>query len=154
MSMKQTVLVYIENDNHYLLIHKQKPDMNFNKHMGVGGKIEAGETPLQAAKRETLEETGLTLINPTFRGEVYFHSNDYIEKMFLFTASQFTGELVASSEGDLIWVHKDRLKSLLMWEGDYQFLERLNQKVVFVMHLYYEGEKLYKVTSGPLASDF
>lgn len=35
----KTVLNYIEKDNHYLLIHKQKKDMNFNKFMGVGGKM-------------------------------------------------------------------------------------------------------------------
>ena len=46
MNNKKTVLVYIEQDHKYLLIHKQKPDMNFNKYMGVGGKIEAGEWQL------------------------------------------------------------------------------------------------------------
>ena len=50
--MKRTVLIYIEQNHKYLLIHKQKKDMNYNKYMGVGGKIETGESPLEAAIRE------------------------------------------------------------------------------------------------------
>ena len=31
-----------------------------------------------------------------------------------------------------------------MWEGDYYFLEKLDQKDTFVMHLYYKEDKLVK----------
>lgn len=142
--MKETVLIYIEKDNQYLLIHKVKKDMNQNKYMGVGGKIEDNETPYQAAIRETYEETGLT-VKPIFKADIYFHSNDYDEKMYLYKVLNFYGDIKESDEGKLVWVNKFRLKDLPMWEGDYYFLDKIDSVDTFEMHLYYDGEKLIKV---------
>ncbi|MBN3490138.1 8-oxo-dGTP diphosphatase [Acholeplasma equirhinis] len=142
--MKKTVLIYIENENKYLLILKQKKDMNQNKYSGVGGKIEPGETAYEAAVRETKEETGLT-IKPIFKGIVHFHQGAYEEHMTLFKAYEFEGKLQASDEGDLFWIDKNELKKLPMWEGDYYFIEKLENEDIFEMHLYYEGEKLIKI---------
>jgi 8-oxo-dGTP diphosphatase len=56
-----------------LLIRKRKPVWQAGKLNGVGGKIEAGETPLQAMVREFEEEAGLRLKDwtevVTLRGE-------------------------------------------------------------------------------------
>lgn len=146
MYHQKTVLIYIENNHQYLLIHKQKKDMNQNKYMGVGGKIEPNELPIDAAIRETYEETGLT-IKPIFKGNIYFHNKDYSEHMLLFKATEFTGSIKPSDEGELVWVPKDQLKNLPMWDGDYYFLERLDEPNPFDMHLYYEDDKLINVKS-------
>lgn len=42
-----------------LLIEKQRPDHQRGRYNGIGGKIEPGETPEQAAVREIEEECGL-----------------------------------------------------------------------------------------------
>ena len=42
-----------------VLIEKQKPEWQAGKLNGVGGKIEPGEAPEQAMRREFFEETGL-----------------------------------------------------------------------------------------------
>src|SRR5690554_2413344 len=143
--MKRTVLIYIEHDHKYLLIHKHKRDMNYNKYMGVGGKIEIGESPYEAAIRETFEETGL-VIQPIFKGNIYFHSKDYKEHMILYKALEFKGKLKNSEEGKLTWVEKDKLRQLPMWEGDYYFLEKLDQEEPFQMHLFYDKDKLIHVS--------
>lgn|SRR5690606_19021552 len=142
--MKETVLIYIEKDNKYLLIHKVNKDMNFNKYSGVGGKLEKGETPIEAAIRETKEETGLSII-PIFKGIVNFHSNDYVEIMYLYKAYEFEGIITPSDEGELIWYDKEKLDELPMWEGDYIFLKKIDEPGTFELSLYYEGEKLVKV---------
>ncbi|MFC5598469.1 NUDIX hydrolase [Deinococcus cellulosilyticus] len=46
-----------------VLIQKNRPAWQQGKLNGVGGKIEEGETPLQAMCREFEEETGLRLDN-------------------------------------------------------------------------------------------
>ncbi len=144
--MIETVLVYIEQHHRYLLIHKKKKDMNEGKYLGIGGKIEPEESIQEALLRETYEETGLKLLNYQHRANIYFKSGLYQEKMYLFTANSFEGDLIASSEGDLVWVNKTQLKSLPMWAGDHYFLEKLDQtNDFFEMHLVYEGETLIDV---------
>ena len=49
-----------------LLIRKNRPAWQAGKLNGVGGKIEPGETPRQAARREFEEETGLALPEEAF----------------------------------------------------------------------------------------
>lgn len=50
----------LSNDNkRVLLIHKKKPAWQRDKLNAVGGKIEKGETPYEAMKREFFEETGI-----------------------------------------------------------------------------------------------
>ncbi len=44
---------------HVVLIEKNKPDWQAGKMNGVGGKIEPGETPEQAMRREFNEEAGV-----------------------------------------------------------------------------------------------
>lgn len=44
---------------HVVLIRKNKPEWQKGKWNGVGGKIERGETPIIAMRREFEEETGI-----------------------------------------------------------------------------------------------
>ena len=67
--MKNTTLCYIEKNGSYLMLHRVKKleDMNQDKWLGVGGKLEAGESPEDCRIREVKEETGLTLKKYTYR---------------------------------------------------------------------------------------
>lgn len=49
--------------NHVLLIEKLKPDWQKGKLNGIGGKIEEGEFPHEAMRREFYEECGLEYDN-------------------------------------------------------------------------------------------
>ena len=61
--MKLTTICYIERDGCYLMLHrvKKKQDVNEGKWIGVGGKMEAGESPDECIAREVREETGKSL---------------------------------------------------------------------------------------------
>ena len=52
---------FSENANSVLLVRKQRPEWQKGLLNGIGGKIEEGETSLDAMHRECKEETGLSL---------------------------------------------------------------------------------------------
>ncbi len=126
--MIKTTLCYIEKDNKYLMLHRTKKenDMNEGKWIGIGGKIEGGETPTEGVIREAKEETNLTLHSVNLRGIIYFKNSYYYdEDMYLFTCNDFSGTLKDCDEGDLKWVDKDKIYNLPLWEGDKIFLDAL-----------------------------
>ena len=144
--MKETTLCYIGRGDQYLMLHRTKKqnDANHDKWLGIGGHIEAGETPMQCILREAKEETGLTLVDCRYRGIVHFRSERWEdEEMHLFTATQFTGEIIPCDEGDLEWIDRDRLLALTLWEGDRIFLKLLEDGAEgFDLTLRYQGEHL------------
>lgn len=128
--MKKTTLCYIEKDNKYLMLHRTKKgnDVNEGKWIGIGGKIEEGETPTECILREAREETGLILNSVVFRGIVHFKSEFYPdEDMYLFTSDNFSGTIKECDEGYLEWIDIDTLYNLPLWEGDKIFLDALRQ---------------------------
>lgn len=144
--MLNTTLIYIEHEGKYLMLHrvKKKHDINHDKWIGVGGKCEENESPEECAIREAYEETGLTLLEPEYRGIVTFVCNQYEgEYMHIFKATRFTGELIDSPEGDLRWVDKREVPNLFTWEGDRIFLEKIAEpSPFFSLKLTYHGDKL------------
>ena len=70
MSIVNSSLIYIKQDGKYLMLHrvKKQGDLNKDKWLGVGGKLEFGESPNECALREACEETGLVLDDCRYRG--------------------------------------------------------------------------------------
>lgn len=144
--MKNTTLCYLERGGCYLMLHrtKKEQDENAGKWVGVGGKLEPGESPDACLVREVKEETGFTLHGWRFRGVVSFLSDIYeAEQMFLFTSDAFSGVLHECDEGELAWVEKEKVPGLPLWEGDKVFLRLLAQDAPpFLLTLRYEGQRL------------
>lgn len=146
-----TTLCYIEKEDKYLMLHrvKKENDLNKDKWIGVGGKFEEGESPEECLLREVKEETGLILTSYKFRGIITFVSDEWgVEYMHLFTADAYEGELQENtmldcSEGELVWIPKDEIESLHLWEGDKIFLRLLQERESFFsLKLRYEGDTL------------
>ncbi|MGN0346035.1 MAG: NUDIX hydrolase [Lachnospiraceae bacterium] len=144
--MLNTTLCYIEKDDCYLMLHRVKKanDINKDKWIGVGGKFEENETPEECVLREVKEETGLMLTKYQYRGLITFLSDRYEgEYMHLFTATEYTGEILDCPEGDLCWVEKEKVPELPIWEGDKIFFRLLDRNVpFFTLKLRYEGDRL------------
>ena len=123
---------------------KKENDYNHDKWIGVGGKFEKDETPEECLLREVKEETGLTLKDYRLRGVITFISDKWMtEYMYLFTATEYEGDMITCDEGELVWVNKKDLNSLSLWEGDKIFLELLRQTDdFFTLKLRYEGDVL------------
>lgn len=135
--MKNTSLCYIEKDKKYLMLHriKKQNDINKDKWIGVGGKFENCESPKECARREILEETGLTVGKLEYRGIVTFvdlsDKEPFTEYMHLFWTDDFTGELIDCDEGNLEWVEISKMNDLPHWKGDEIFLDLIEKKAPF-----------------------
>ena len=144
--MLNTTLCYVTRGSQVLMLHrvKKKNDINHDKWIGIGGKFEPEEAPEECILREAKEETGLTLTSWRCRGVVTFlQEGGEGEYMYLFTADDFTGELIECDEGDLQWVSMDFLDALPKWEGDRIFLNLLWQDApFFLLTLRYQGDRL------------
>lgn len=144
--MLHTTLCYILRGDEVLMLHrtKKKNDINQDKWIGIGGKLQEGEAPDDCLLREAKEETGLTLTRWQCRGIVTFLSDQAQgEYMYLFTADRFEGTLKECDEGHLQWISREFLDELPKWEGDQIFLDLLWENApFFLLTLRYEGDKL------------
>ena len=113
--MKKTTLIYIEKDDKYLMLHRNKKvnDINKDKWIGVGGHVEENETIDECVVREVKEETDLDLISYKLRGEVLFVLNGYEELMYVYTSNEFQGVLKECNEGTLEWIDKNKISKFV-----------------------------------------
>lgn len=126
---KLATICYIDNGKELLLLHRNKKpnDVHEGKWISVGGKLEAGETPDECARREILEETHLTVTEMDFKGIITFPDftpgHDWYT--YVFKVTGFEGELISdeeSREGTLAWIPYDKVLTMPTWEGIMRFL--------------------------------
>ena len=95
---KLATICYIDNGKELLLLHRNKKpnDVHEGKWISVGGKLEAGETPDECARREILEETHFTVTDMDFKGMITFPEftpgHDWYT--YVFKVTGFEGELM------------------------------------------------------------
>lgn len=112
------VLIFATRGDFILLI-KGSPEKRLwaNLYNGIGGHIERGESIIEAARREFLEETGMSLMNEKLAALVSIDTGENIGiGMFVFTGTCGEGTLVDTKEGKLEWHQISKLDSLPLVE--------------------------------------
>lgn len=141
--MKLSTICYIKKDNKTLMLYRNKKenDVHKGKWIGLGGKIEDGETPEECIIREVNEESGLSIKYPILKGFLTFpkFKDDEDWYVFVFTANDFTGKIIDSPEGDLKWVDDKDVLSLNLWDGDRLFLKWMNDSRLFSGKIVYDN---------------
>ena len=111
-------LVFIVNENRVLLIHKKR-GLGAGKINAPGGRLEPGETALQAAIRETQEEVGLTPTGLEQRATLRFAFTDgYGLECHVFVASGVEGTPVETDEALPFWCDVNEIPFGKMWADD------------------------------------
>lgn len=109
-NVELTVLCLIADGDKILLQNRVKND--WKGYTLPGGHVEAGESFVDAVIREMKEETGLDIHKPKLVGVKQFPIDNGRYVVFLFKATEFTGNLHSSDEGAMEWVSRNDLKNV------------------------------------------
>ncbi len=143
---KEASLSIIEDvKNHKFLMIKHLRGINKGYVNFSGGKKEEGESMEDCVRRETFEETGLTILNPKQVGYVEFPATDYY--VSIFKSTEFTGELKnKEDEVEVFWQDADKIPYDKMREADKDYIpEILSGTYVNRRYVYDDNFKLKEV---------
>jgi 8-oxo-dGTP diphosphatase len=102
-----------------VLLIRKKRGLGAGKINAPGGRLEPGETAIQAAVREVEEEVGLLPLDPVWRGELRFQFTDgYALRCHVFTATAWRGTLRETEEALPMWVAEAEIPYAEMWADD------------------------------------
>jgi len=111
-------LMFVRRADEVLLIRKLR-GLGAGKINGPGGRLEAGETPEQAAVRETIEEVCVVPGDLVAHGELRFQFTDgYGLHGHVFVAHSHTGTPAATDEAVPQWYRVDAIPFDEMWADD------------------------------------
>jgi 8-oxo-dGTP diphosphatase len=128
--LPELTLCFLLNGQTVLLGHK-KTGFGKGNIVGIGGKVEKGETPIEAAVREVEEEVFIRPSNLKLAGVMDFYFPyvdsplDWNQRVFVYTAKSWTGNAAESNEISPQWYAMDNLPFDKMWDDNRYWLEGL-----------------------------
>lgn len=95
-------LLFSEDLSQVCLIEKQRPDWQKGLLNGPGGKIEPGETILEAATREFKEETGVCIASWVQLCMKKAHNNSYVVNFLIAVGSPSELQLIRTTTDEQV----------------------------------------------------
>ena len=118
-------LMFIQVGAQVLLIDKKR-GLGAGKINGPGGRVEAGESPMQCAIRETEEELCISPMGIKPAGELFFHAEDMPRiHCLVFTARGYSGAPTETDEAIPRWTPVDEIPFDEMWQDDQFWLPQV-----------------------------
>ena len=117
-SIEHAVILFVRDRGRILLIDKKR-GLGAGKVNGPGGRVEAGETPAEAAVRETREEVGLEVRDPVEAAQLAFEFTDGLRlHVTVYLATTYGGTLVETDEAAPFWEDERAIPYDRMWADD------------------------------------
>jgi 8-oxo-dGTP diphosphatase len=125
----QVVAAVIIHNNKILCVQRGPAKYEYisKKWEFPGGKLEEGETKLEAIVREIKEELHMEINVDAFLITVKHTYPDFQLTMDTFLCSSITGELTLTEHGDYKWLEKSELSGLDWAAADVPIVEKLNE---------------------------
>jgi 8-oxo-dGTP diphosphatase len=135
-------ILFVIKDGRILLIEKKR-GLGAGKINGPGGKIDPGETALEAAIRETQEELMITPHAPRKLGELRFSMSDCPDILcHVYRADDFSGTPTETDEAVPVWTALDAIPYHRMWEDDRHWLPLLLNRQSFLGRFVFDEDRL------------
>jgi 8-oxo-dGTP diphosphatase len=120
------------------MVHRNKSQRH-PEASGTVSKFDDGETPGNVIRRSMKSQfihsdKTLACLCLEFKG------NDWY--VFVFTADDFSGELIDSPEGRLEWIPDENILDLNLWESDHIFMPWMQEGKFFSAKFEYNGDKM------------
>lgn len=104
-------------DGDYILV-EDKQNSSYTGVTFPGGHIEFGESLADSIIREVFEETGLTIQSPKLCGIYDWMTEENVRYLvLLYKATEFSGELCSSEEGQVRWIRKEDFRKEKLAHG-------------------------------------
>jgi len=142
---EEAVLCFVCDKEKILLIEKKR-GLGKGKVNGPGGRIQPGETPLQAAIRETKEEVGVTPINPQQVSLIDFlFSDGYSLRCYVFLCNSYVGTVIETEEAKPFWCPVTEIPYNRMWADDQYWLPRILRGEKLLCRFHFDGERMLEM---------
>ncbi len=151
-----TLLFVLRGDeNGEVLLIRKKRGLGAGKINGPGGRLEPGEAPEVAARRELFEELCVRPRGaPSFHGELRFQFADgYSMRVFVYRAQDCVGEPAETAEAIPLWTPIGKLPFEEMWADDRLWLPAVLAGSVVDGAFVFDGDALldHSLTITPAA---
>lgn len=97
------------------------------------GHVEEGETEIDTALREVLEETSIQIIiDPTFRSTVVYYPRKNIEKTVVYFTARAKNTNIIPQKGEISeakWVEIGRVCNVLSYENDRMLMAKAKNHI-------------------------
>jgi len=148
---QRATLLFVIRGEQILLIRKKR-GLGAGKINGPGGRIDPGETPLEAAIREVQEELCVTPIGVRYCGELRFQFLDGLSLHgYVFTATDCDGDPQETEEATPLWAPIDSIPYDEMWADDRLWVPLMLAGTRFEGRFLFDGDRMlgHKIESGP-----
>jgi len=141
---QKTLLFLLDGDR--VLLGVKKSGFGNGRLVGIGGKIEKGETSLQATIREAEEEIKIIASNLSKRASLTFQfphipDRSWDQKVHVFTSTTWSGRPVETEEIKPVWTQIPKIPMNKMWDDAQYWLhavlsgKKLTGKFIFDQNL-------------------
>ena len=148
--MRKVTLCFLKDGNRICLAMKKR-GFGVGKWNGIGGKVNEGETVVEAALRELAEEIGVTAQHNHIEevGDIIFYFKgkpDWDQQMHIFFITDWSGDPRETEEVAPQWYDTDKLPYDKMWVDDPYWLPKVieGKKIKGEFYLTKDGSEIEK----------